>query len=110
MNLQNALLASILDSPEDDAPRLAYADWSDENGDPELAEFIRVQIALARLTFDAPQRPSLVTREQALRQEHGRRWAEPLRGLDWGWRFGRGSIDALQIRMFQTTTVKALTR
>jgi uncharacterized protein (TIGR02996 family) len=43
-----ALLARILASPEDDAPRLVYADWLDEHGEPARAEFIRVQCELAR--------------------------------------------------------------
>jgi uncharacterized protein (TIGR02996 family) len=40
-----ALLASVLASPDDDRPRLVYADWWDENGEPERAEFVRVQVA-----------------------------------------------------------------
>jgi uncharacterized protein (TIGR02996 family) len=42
-----ALLRAILEQPWEDTPRLAYADWLDEYGDPERAEFIRVQIRLA---------------------------------------------------------------
>jgi uncharacterized protein (TIGR02996 family) len=45
----SALLNTVLAAPADDAPRLVYADWLDENGEPELAEFIRVQCELARL-------------------------------------------------------------
>jgi uncharacterized protein (TIGR02996 family) len=32
---------------DDDAPRLISADWLEENGQPERAELIRVQIDLA---------------------------------------------------------------
>lgn len=42
-----ALYRSVLESPEDDAARLIFADWLEENGEPEMAEFIRVQCALA---------------------------------------------------------------
>jgi uncharacterized protein (TIGR02996 family) len=42
------LLRNILDNPEDDTVRLVYADWLQENGRPEYAEFIRVQIELVR--------------------------------------------------------------
>ena len=42
-------LAAIRDQPDDDTLRLAYADWLDENGDPERAEFVRVQCQLAAL-------------------------------------------------------------
>jgi uncharacterized protein (TIGR02996 family) len=110
MSLQRAFLDAILDAPDDDAPRLIYADWLEDNGEPEQAEFIRAQIRLARLPPDAPGRAALAAREQALRQEHGRRWAEPLRGLDWGWRFGRGFIDAVQIHSFNGETVASLAR
>lgn len=38
-----ALLAEILANPGEDTPRLVYADWLDENGQAERAEFVRVQ-------------------------------------------------------------------
>jgi len=44
-----ALLSAVLAAPPDDAPRLVLADWLDENGEPDLAEFVRVQCELARL-------------------------------------------------------------
>jgi uncharacterized protein (TIGR02996 family) len=40
-----AFLKAILANPDDDAPRLVYADWLDEIDQPERAEFIRRQIA-----------------------------------------------------------------
>jgi uncharacterized protein (TIGR02996 family) len=43
------LLAAIIDDPDDDTPRLVYADWLEEHGDDARAEFIRVQCRLARL-------------------------------------------------------------
>jgi uncharacterized protein (TIGR02996 family) len=46
------LLAAVLDRPEDDAPRLAYADWLDEHGEPERGEFIRVQVELHPMLKD----------------------------------------------------------
>ena len=47
----DAILAAILAKPEDDAPRLVYADWLEEFGGEAGAargEFIRVQIELAK--------------------------------------------------------------
>jgi uncharacterized protein (TIGR02996 family) len=52
-----ALLQAILDDPEDDTPRLVYADWLEENGEPERAEFIRAECVLAQSSF-----PDLRTR------------------------------------------------
>src|SRR5688572_17928114 len=48
---QAALWSAIRTNPEDDTPRLVYADWLQENGDEERAEFIRVQCELAKLPW-----------------------------------------------------------
>jgi uncharacterized protein (TIGR02996 family) len=49
MSDRAALLAAILANPDEDTPRLVYADWLQEHGEPDRAEFIRVQVELARL-------------------------------------------------------------
>lgn len=49
MTDREAFLKKIIDYPEDDTPRLVYADWLDEHGEPERAEFIRAQIKLAEI-------------------------------------------------------------
>lgn len=43
-----AILNAVVASPEDDLLRLVYADWLDDHGNPTRAEFIRVQLLLAR--------------------------------------------------------------
>ena len=51
MSDEDAFLRAILDNPADDAPRLVYADWLDERGDPESAaraRFLRTTAAHAR--------------------------------------------------------------
>ena len=48
MTDHDALLAAICNEPDEDTPRLALADWLDENDEPEQAAFIRAQIELAR--------------------------------------------------------------
>jgi uncharacterized protein (TIGR02996 family) len=60
----DAFLQAILDAPDDNAPRLIYADQLEERGDPR-GEFIRVQVALfqndppaALRTKDNPGRPN----------------------------------------------------
>lgn len=42
-----ALYRAILADPDDDTPRLVYADWLQEEGDDDRAEFIRVQCRIA---------------------------------------------------------------
>jgi len=48
MTDHDALLAAICNEPDEDTPRLALADWLDENDEPERAAFVRAQIDLAR--------------------------------------------------------------
>jgi uncharacterized protein (TIGR02996 family) len=67
----DALLAAVLAEPDDDLPRLVYADWLDENGRPERAEFVRVQVELARFPdryFVPWTFPVVRTREEAQRE------------------------------------------
>lgn len=72
MSDEKALLASIWEQPHEDTPRLVYADWVQENGQPERAEFIRLQCALARMDTDDPERAKLEKRERHLWTTHGR--------------------------------------
>ena len=72
----DALLRAILDDPDDDAPRLVYADWLDEQGDSPRAIFIRTQIELARLPADDPARDGLVQAERTLWRTHRAAWTE----------------------------------
>jgi len=60
MNEHDALYAAILAHPDDDGPRLVYADWLEEHGEQERAEFIRVQCELATVP-PSDSRPSLAT-------------------------------------------------
>lgn len=53
MNDRPAFLRAILENPDDDAPRLVFADWLDERQDPR-GQFIRVQCALARIECEVP--------------------------------------------------------
>ncbi|MBO0697260.1 MAG: TIGR02996 domain-containing protein [Zavarzinella sp.] len=55
MTEREALLEAVFAAPADDAPRLVYADWLDEHGEPAQAEFIRAQIELARHEPETPE-------------------------------------------------------
>lgn len=48
MSDHDALLAAICAAPEEDTPRLALADWLEENERPAHAAFVRDQVELAR--------------------------------------------------------------
>jgi uncharacterized protein (TIGR02996 family) len=50
MTYAESFLKDIFDHPNDDAPRLIFADWLEEQGRVEEARFLRTQ-RLAILTF-----------------------------------------------------------
>jgi uncharacterized protein (TIGR02996 family) len=52
---ERALLAAIAAHPEEDTPRLVYADWLQEHDCPELAQYIRLSIQLANLRYGDPK-------------------------------------------------------
>jgi uncharacterized protein (TIGR02996 family) len=75
-------LQAVLDRPEDDAPRLVYADWLEETRQPvhvARAQLIRVQIALERLPETAPEWPQLAVRERKLLRRYWKTWQRPSR-------------------------------
>ena len=73
MSERESFLRAICDSPDDDTPRLVFADWLEEHGEPERAEFIRLQCALAADPY-RPQRTQLTRREGELFKKFGKRW------------------------------------
>jgi uncharacterized protein (TIGR02996 family) len=97
MSYADAFLRAVLADPEDDAPRLIYADWLDEQGDGDRAEFIRVQCAVARLDPDEGRRADLRRRERDLLRRHEVDWAGWLGGFASGWVFERGFVGSLTV-------------
>lgn len=90
------LLREIVQHPDDDAPRLVYADWLEQRGDDDSrarAQLVHVQLELEHAT--GPRRTELERLERALLNDHGKRWLEPLsRGtLGEGWQFRRGFVE-----------------
>lgn len=80
MSDHDALLAGVLAHPDADLPRLVYADFIEEAGDPLRAEFIRVQCALAAKQYeDDKEKATLELRERYLREKHGAGWLAPLK-------------------------------
>lgn len=65
-----AILANILDHPDEDLPRLAFADRCDDLGLHDRAEFVRVQVEAARLRCSRP-------RTEVIREPYGDRYSAP---------------------------------
>src|SRR5690242_1892736 len=97
MPTEEAFIQAIVADPEDDAPRLIYADWLDEQGESERAEFIRVQIALARMDEDDGRRPDLEVREQELLARHREAWQRQFAPFGINADIARGLPDQLTL-------------
>src|SRR5579884_1705739 len=101
MNHEQAFLQAIREAPDDDAPRLIYADWLEEQGGSAhaaRADFIRIQCRLDELPDDDPARDRLEDEATDLLAEHEAEWTEPLHGIAEDWRFSRGFIERIRIR------------
>ncbi len=83
-----AFLAVIQSTPDDDAPRLVYANWLEENGHVEKAEYLRLVHALTILPDEAAERARLAKRllkiakkiDESWRNAAGRRFDVVMEG------------------------------
>lgn len=93
------LLAGCRSAPADDTPRLILADWLEENADSAgidadearaRAQLIRVQVELARPTFDTSRVVQLRAEEAKLLRAHAANWLGAV-GL-WLWSSRRAAF------------------
>jgi len=96
-------LKAVLDAPQDDAPRLAYAQWLDGQADASArarAELIRAQIELLHMD------PAVVSsglafgtqqRIQDLIDRHGPAWGQALAGWVESFQFERGFVGWIEL-------------
>ncbi len=96
------LRAALVARPDEDLPRLVYADFLQEAGHDDRAELIRVQCALERLPPTDTERPELTRRESELLAAHKPEWR--IAGLTGTQTFRRGMIESVE------TTAEALVR
>jgi uncharacterized protein (TIGR02996 family) len=93
-----ALMRAIHDNPTDYLPRLAYADWLEEQGEVEHAEFIRVELALAKLSRDDVRWRPVFQRELALIRAHKDEWFGRFRDSWFHYELRRGFIEEIAAR------------
>src|SRR5436305_1933691 len=91
MRTAEPFLAAVAARPGDDLPRLIFADWLDEHGYADRAEFIRLQCAAAR--GGAP--PDARRRIADLEATHRRDWLADLPGSVYHAEFRRGFPEHL---------------
>jgi uncharacterized protein (TIGR02996 family) len=95
MSIEEVFLRDIQERPEDDLPRLLYADWLEDQPEPHLAargELIRLQCESARLPADDPRAAEMEGCARRLVAEHQQSWAGPLAGLAERWEYSRGLV------------------
>jgi uncharacterized protein (TIGR02996 family) len=89
-----AFLREIKEHPDDDTPRLVFADWLQEYGTPDEAdrgELLRLQVLRHQLPEDDPRHDPLGRREMELQRRNLDAWVGPL--VDhFVWDFVRGFL------------------
>ncbi len=128
-NLREGLEAALVESPDDLASHMAYADYLSEQGDPR-GDFIRVQLALEDPKKTLAERKKLQKQEKGLLDAHARAWlgdlapfllreqgpAEEGEGEDdyyalrVEYTFRRGWLDALKVERARLAFTRALAR
>jgi uncharacterized protein (TIGR02996 family) len=86
----------IKEHPDDDTPRLIFADWLQEHGDPAAAargEFLRSRVLRQRLPPDEPTHGLLKRREGELFTAYRWAWLGPLADQARYWEFDRGLVQ-----------------
>ena len=93
-------VAAVRAEWDDDLPRLIYADYLEERGDPR-GEFIRTQVELSQTLDDNPRRQELLDRESKLLKKHQCDWLGSLDEELIQWDFRRGFLEvSLSVNRF----------
>src|SRR5262245_57057162 len=95
--MSDYLLAAIRQQPGDDLARMAHADWLEENGDPDRAHFIRLQLQLDQQATRSPRAGELTAEVEGILAEHESRWLGEWADLLVNWSFRRGFLDSVTI-------------
>lgn len=99
---EQSFLTAILAAPEDDTPRLVFADWLDERGsddDKARAALIRAQCRAEYLAPKSTERRRLEREAKAILKTYADGWLSLIRdaGLGHTHVFRRGFLDGLTI-------------
>ena len=96
MTEAETFLVDIWENPEDDTPRLVYADWLMDRDDPR-GEFIALQCELETRSIKDPSHARLRRRELALLREHREEWLGDLADARAPLTFRRGFLDEVEM-------------
>lgn len=96
MPTETELLHAVLRAPDDDAPRLEYAAWCDQQSDPR-GEFIRLDLRIAAMSRSDPGIFRLADDADEMARRHGSVWAADLAPLVERYEFRRGFVELVAI-------------
>ena len=105
-----AFLRAIAEEPLEDAHRLAFADWLEEEGHVPRAQFIRLQCRSASLPEEHVARKQLAQEATPLWANHQSAWIGDLPtqgGTTWeAYNFRRGMLERISIRRAVTRSLR----
>ena len=104
---EDAFLNAILENPDDDMPRLVFADWLEEHGNPR-GTFIRLQCQRAALTPFDPAWKGLLSQESVLLKQFEAEWSRSILRLVDHVEYRRGFIE--HVRVSATKLLKVADR
>ncbi len=93
----DSLRAAVVANPDDDLPRLIFADWLDENDQTDRAAFIRAQIEAARCEPFSPGARHAEERALKLLIRNRTEWTRPL-GYAVEAAFVRGFVERISLQ------------
>jgi len=93
---EDAFLQAILESPDDDTPRLIFADWLEERGNPR-GTFIRLQCQRAKMTRYDDGWKEILVQESALLKQFETEWSKPVLRLVEAVEYRRGFIEHVRV-------------
>jgi uncharacterized protein (TIGR02996 family) len=96
--MSEMLMSIIREQPDDSLARLACADWWEEQGKSDRAEFIRLQVEIDRLPKSDPRTCPLIIRSEALLAEHEKSWLGEWSERLVRWTFRRGFLDSVVLQ------------
>src|SRR5437762_1241175 len=98
MTSEASFLQAIRADPDDDAVRLIFADWLEDQGDTPRAEFIRLQVERAGLPPEDPHAQDLLDREEELLVLHRATWVGGLDEIVERVEFQRGLPETVVVK------------
>ena len=116
-SMEDAFLQTILDHPDDDMPRLVFADWLEEHSNPRGA-FIRLQCQRAKLTPYDPGWKEMLSEESTLLKQFEAEWSKPVLRYVEAVHYRRGFVEHVRVsatkllknaeRLFRSAPVRSI--